>query len=176
MCFAMLTFGNLGMLAGWWMDNGFAPLHGHCRECIAILQTGAIATPWMWLGMLALSNFAMIFLPRRASGRGRDHSIAMFTGGNLGMVLVMIAGAWWALQFDIDSLTAAAVVSIAGMTLGMLAGMLAGTWMTEVIISVVRAVVRMPRWLRGRGLIPHEVIRGEAEGDRDDRVADIVRG
>ena len=39
MVFGMLTLGNLGMLLGWWADNGFAPLHDHgCRECVEAME------------------------------------------------------------------------------------------------------------------------------------------
>jgi hypothetical protein len=52
MCFGMLSLGNLGMLLGWWMDNGFGPLHhAGCRECLDAVRAGTSA-PGMWLGML----------------------------------------------------------------------------------------------------------------------------
>jgi hypothetical protein len=171
MCFGMLTLGNLGMLLGWWADNGFAPLPGHCRECVAALQEGVIHAPWMWIGMLAFANLAMLWLARRASGRGRDHTLAMFTGGNVGMVLGMAAGGWCAIQFEVESITGAVAASFAGMTAGMLAGMLLGTWLTERFLGAVRALPLLPRWLRSGD----EVVGGEAEADRDDRVADVAR-
>jgi magnesium-transporting ATPase (P-type) len=175
MCFGMLTLGNLGMLLGWWADNSFAPLPGHCRECVAALQEGVVRAPWMWVGMLALANAAMIWLPRRASGRGRDHAVAMFTGGNGGMVLGMAAGAWCATQFDVESITTAVAASFAGMTLGMLAGMLLGTWLAERLIGAIRAMAFMPRWLSGGASVADEVVGGQAEADHDDRVADVAR-
>jgi cation transport ATPase len=174
MCFGMLTLGNFGMLLGWWADSGFTPLPGHCRECVAALQEGVIRAPWMWVGMLAFANVAMLWLPRRARGRGRTHSVAMYTGGNAGMVLGMTAGAWCAAQFEAATITGAVITSFAGMTAGMLAGMLAGTWLTERLAGAARALALLPRWLRsGSG---DEVVGGEAEADRDDRVADVARG
>ncbi|MFO0822588.1 MAG: cation-translocating P-type ATPase [Gemmataceae bacterium] len=138
MCFGMLTLGNLGMLLGWSADNGFAPLHdAGCCHCVEAMRSGVMASPFMWLGMLLFANVAMLWLPRRGSPRG-NHGVAMFTGGNLGMVLGMLAGGWCAAQFETESMPLAVVGSFVGMTLGMLAGMLLGTWGTERLLNVVR--------------------------------------
>ena len=92
MCVGMLTLGNLGMLLGWWADNGFAPLHdGGCRDCVEAMRAG-VMKPWMWVGMLVFANAAMLWLGRRPLPWGNGHAVAMFTGGNVGMVLGMFAG------------------------------------------------------------------------------------
>jgi heavy metal translocating P-type ATPase len=149
MCFGMITLGNLGMLLGWWADSDFAALQDHgCPACVAAVREGVVKSPWMWVGMLAFANAAMLWLPRRALWRGTSHAWAMFTGGNLGMVLGMVAGGWFAAQFEPDSVAHAVTVSFAGMTLGMLAGMLLGTWVTERLVSAARALRLLPRWLR----------------------------
>jgi hypothetical protein len=141
MCFGMLTFGNLGMLLGWWADAGFAPLA--CAECAC----ADVRKPWMWAGMLLFANVAMLWLGRGAAPRGA-HRLAMLTGGNAGMVPGMIAGGWAAAQFDVASLTAAVALSFAGMTAGMLAGMLAGTWFFERLLVGLHAIGLAPRWVR----------------------------
>jgi len=115
MCFGMLTLGNLGMLLGWWADAGFAPLL--CAKCAC----ASIQTPWMWVGMLALSNVAMKWCAREPAP-DRAHEVAMYTGGNAGMVAGMIAGGQLAAHFG-DSIA----LAFALMTAGMLAGMIAGT-------------------------------------------------
>lgn len=119
MCFGMLTLGNLGMLLGWWADAGFAPLL--CAKCLC----GSLQTPWMWFGMLALSNVAMKWCAREPAP-DRAHEVAMYTGGNAGMVAGMIAGGQLAAHFG-DSIALAFVL----MTAGMLAGMIAGTRFTS---------------------------------------------
>ena len=70
MCFGMLTLGNLGMLLGWWADNGFAPLH----EGSARLRRGDARgqKPWMWVGMLVFANAAMLWLARRPAAGARS--------------------------------------------------------------------------------------------------------
>ena len=176
MCFGMLTLGNLGMLLGWWADNEFAPRHGHCRECVAALQGDLGRAPWMWVGMLALANVAMFWLPRHPTGRGRGHTLAMYTGGHVGMIIGMAAGAWCAAEYEAETAAAAVAASFAGMTVGMLAGMLLGTWLVERFLAAVRALSHVPRWLRGGASVSDEVVGGEAEADRDDRVADVARG
>jgi len=149
MCFGMLTLGNLGMLLGWWADNGFAALHdGGCCHCVEAMRSGLLASPWMWVGMLLFANVAMRWLPRRASSHSGNHAIAMYTGGNLGMVLGMIAGGWCAAQFATDSVSLAVAGSFIGMTAGMLAGMLLGTWVAERLLDAARSLTLLPRWLR----------------------------
>jgi heavy metal translocating P-type ATPase len=115
MCFGMLTLGNLGMLLGWWADAGFAPLV--CAKCAC----ASLQTPWMWVGMLVLSNVAMKWCAREPAP-DRAHEVAMYTGGNAGMVAGMIAGGQLAAQLG-DSIA----LAFALMTAGMLAGMIAGT-------------------------------------------------
>jgi heavy metal translocating P-type ATPase len=150
MCVGMLTFGNLGMLSGWWADNGFTPLpDGGCSHCIAAMQQGTLQ-PWMWLGMLAGANAAMVWFMRCASLPSRNHSLAMYTGGNFGMLVGMLAGGWCATQIPTDSIPVAVGVSFAGMTAGMLAGMLLGTWLIEKAIAMSRAIRPLPRRLRAR--------------------------
>ncbi|MBA4186913.1 MAG: hypothetical protein C0467_02730 [Planctomycetaceae bacterium] len=142
MCFGMLTLGNLGMLLGWWTDAGFTALHdGGCCHCVESMRSGMISSPWMWVGMLVFANVAMRWLPRRPGTHSGNHAIAMYTGGNLGMVLGMVAGGWCAAQFDTDSLSLAVTASFIGMTAGMLAGMLLGTWLVERIIDTLRSLV-----------------------------------
>ncbi len=132
MCVGMLTLGNLGMLLGWWADNGFAPLHDRgCCGCVEAMRDG-VMKPWMWVGMLVFANAAMAWLVRRPSGSG--HCLAMYTGGNLDMVVGMLSGGWCAAQFETGSMALAVSASFVGMTVGMLAGMLGGTWLTEKLL------------------------------------------
>jgi heavy metal translocating P-type ATPase len=141
MCFGMLTFGNLGMLLGWWADCGFAPLA--CAECAC----ADMRKPWMWVGMLLFANAAMLWLGSTPIPRG-VHRLAMFTGGNAGMVLGMLAGGWAVTLFEVGSLAAAVALSFGAMTAGMLAGMLAGTWIAERLLVGLQAVGFAPRWPR----------------------------
>lgn len=127
MCFGMLTLGNLGMLLGWWADTGFAPLD--CARCAC----ASLQTPWMWVGMLVLSNVAMNWCARGAAP-GRAHAVAMYTGGNAGMVAGMIAGGQLAARLG-DSIT----LAFALMTVGMLAGMMLGTRAVEGALNFVRS-------------------------------------
>ncbi len=140
MGFGMLTLGNLGMLLGWWADNGFAALA--CAHCAC----ADVRKPWMWVGMLAFANIAMRWLGRAPAPSG-CHSLAMYTGGNAGMVAGMLAGGWCAAPAEAASITVAVALSYAGMTVGMLAGMLAGTWLAERVLVGLRAVGVAPKWL-----------------------------
>ncbi len=154
MCFGMLTLGNLGMLLGWWADNGFVALHdGGCCRCVEAMRDGRHGSRGCGSGCWSSRTSAMLWLPRRPAARGRDHIIAMYTGGNIGMVLGMLAGGWCAAQFSTESMTAAVFASFAGMTAGMLAGMLLGTWLTEKLCGALRAARTLPGWLR-TGVVP----------------------
>jgi hypothetical protein len=144
MAFGMLTLGNLGMLLGWWTDAGFAPLRdGGCPACVAALRDG-VGAPWMWVGMLAFANAAMLLLGRRPPPRG-THRSAMLTGGNAGMVLGMVAGGWCATQISASTASGAVALDFAGMTLGMIAGMLLGTWLAEQLFTGLRTLRLMKR-------------------------------
>ena len=131
MALGMLTLGNLGMLLGWWAGAGFAPLF--CVPCCSCADP--LARPWMWVGMLAFANAAMTWFGQRPPPPGR-HRLAMYTGGNLGMLLGMFAGGRVALGFEWESVTAAAAASFVGMTVGMIGGMLLGTWAAEPLLGL----------------------------------------
>ncbi|MCE9532082.1 MAG: HAD-IC family P-type ATPase [Planctomycetes bacterium] len=146
MAFSMLTLGNLGMLIGWWTDNGFTPLHdGGCCACIDAMRQG-LFRPWMWVGMLIFANLAMGLLPRRPH---RGSTRAMFTGGNLGMVMGMLAGGYVAALVPTEKVAWAAVISFAGMTIGMIAGMQIGTVLARTAIPVLLRLRNLPGWLLG---------------------------
>ena len=137
MCVGMLSFGNLGMLLGWWADNDFSPrLDGGCSHCLQVLSRG-FQQPWMWLGMLAGANLAMLWFMRCNTPVSRSHTIAMYTGGNLGMVVGMLAGGWCASEIPVGSVPLATGVSFIGMSAGMVVGMLLGTWVVEQAIGVI---------------------------------------
>lgn len=141
MCVGMLTFGNLGMLLGWWADNDFSSLiDGGCVHCLLAMRQGF--QPWMWAGMLAGANIAMLCFMRCSTPPSRSHSIAMYTGGNLGMVLGMLAGGWCASEVPTGSVPLSAGVSFIGMSAGMVLGMLLGTWLTEQAIGMLQFGIR----------------------------------
>ncbi len=149
MCFGMLTLGNMGMLFGWWIDNGCVPLQDHgCCHCVDAMRNGMMGSPWMWVGMLVCANIAMRWLPRRKPAHARDHAIAMYSGGNVGMVVGMVVGGWLASHVQTDSVATAVMWGFAGMTAGMLGGMLVGTAITEWAIAAMRALRTLPRWFR----------------------------
>jgi hypothetical protein len=141
MAFGMLTLGNLGMLLGWWADNGFGPLR--CAKCAC----ADLQKPWMWLGMLVFANAAMKWLAREPVTDG-CHSLAMYTGGNVGMAVGMIAGGWVSKLAEVEGVGAAFALALAAMTAGMLAGMYAGTWLAERLPVGLRAVGLAPKWLQ----------------------------
>ncbi|MFO0799486.1 MAG: HAD-IC family P-type ATPase [Gemmataceae bacterium] len=142
MAFGMLTVGNLGMLAGWFADGGFAP--PACARCC----TGA--EPGMWLGMLAAANAAMLWLGRRPLPGG-GHAAAMFGGGNVGMLVGMAAGGRLAATADVTPPAGAVALAFAGMTAGMVGGMLAGTWLAERLVGAARRSVRRAPGTSRRG-------------------------
>ena len=112
MCVGMLTLGNLGMLVGWWADNGFSALHdGGCCFCVEAMRAD-VMKPWMWVGMLVFANLAMLWLPRRSAARGRDHTFAMYTGGNADGTR-HAAGGGAPAQFSTESMTAAVFANFA---------------------------------------------------------------
>jgi heavy metal translocating P-type ATPase len=88
MTIGMVTFANLGMIFGWWADLGFGPAQT-CSCCCS----GSLSGVGMWAGMLLLGNLAMALGLRRPLDPESAASCrwAMFTGGNIGMILGMFA-------------------------------------------------------------------------------------
>jgi hypothetical protein len=127
----MLTVGNLGMLLGWWADLGFEPV-----RCAACCSCDPLTKPGMWLGMLVAANAAMLWLGRRPLPRGQ-HRTAMFTGGNVGMLLGMGAGG--------SAAGGGFVAHFVGMSVGMVVGMLLGTWLAEWVLGLRRPRLRFAR-------------------------------
>ncbi|MEZ6139407.1 MAG: cation-translocating P-type ATPase [Zavarzinella sp.] len=124
MAFGMLTWGNLGMTFGWWYDQKFqVPAEiCHCSWNLAQLWN----QPGMWLGMILACNLAMILLPRRSHWSVPFCAWSMFTGGNLGMVLGMIAGSQ-VVQLFHPTPTWAVLADFLGMAIGMHLGMALAT-------------------------------------------------
>jgi heavy metal translocating P-type ATPase len=115
----MLTLGTLGMLAGWWMDQGWRPLAEGCPCCCtagASLDTFTTA-PAMWLGML-LGNLPLLWQTRSS----RRNRLALLVVSNSGMIIGMMLGGAAAGLCVAELGWPAAPTSLAGMTLGMLAG------------------------------------------------------
>jgi heavy metal translocating P-type ATPase len=128
MTVGMLTFGNLGMLFGWWADLGFGPATSCCCGCTTPLQGIG-----MWLGMLLLGNSAMAIGLRRAPETDNAAACrwAMFGGGNLGMIVGMFAAG-----YIVDPYRFGVAGHLLAMSAGMTAGMLAGHLMTLRLFSV----------------------------------------
>ena len=126
MSIGMLTLGNLGMLLGWWADNGFAPLQDSgCCSCIETIGQGNLQFG-MWLGMLIFANTAMLFLGKRGRSDVTYCKTAMFTGGNLGMIGGMLLGGWLVSLIPTHAVAEGVLLSYVGMTTGMIAAMLLG--------------------------------------------------
>ena len=117
MTIGMLTLGNLGMLLGWWADNGFSRLPADCCECAKALHDG-IFKPWMPIAMLVFASLAMFFLLRRRPSETRWCKLSMFGGGNLGMVVGMLLGGRLSALIETDSVSVASLLSFLGMTVG----------------------------------------------------------
>ena len=146
MAFGMLTLGNLGMVGGWWADEGFGPIRDGSCGCAAAAFEG-VWRPWMWVGMYTLGNLGMAVLARRPHLPSRFHRPAMFVGGNLGMGVGMLAGGWLASFAPLEAIRTAAELSLIGMTAGMVAGMIGGTRLARRLIPALLALSGLPRWL-----------------------------
>jgi hypothetical protein len=123
MSWAMLGWGNWGMVLGWWYDAGFGTL---CAGCLSHATSGVgwhslVAMPGMNVGMLLLGLPPMLVGPNpnyRGLGRmatGIFSGIGMLWGMNLGG---QAASRW----FHFTGLNPV-LISFAGMTVGMLLGM-----------------------------------------------------
>jgi hypothetical protein len=116
MCLSMCSVGSCGMLLGIWTDHRFGPI-----DSLESLF-------WTYGFMLAACNVAMFAMTRcRHAWHWTDiHFLAMFLGGNLGMVAGMKAGQQAVTQLVNAAKPVELVGKLAGMTLGMVAGMMLG--------------------------------------------------
>ncbi len=128
MLFGMMTLGNLGMLAGWWLDLGLGPVDVDCPcGCGDLLHDGLLWSSFsshagMWLGMLFAGSAAMLGLGRTPCPLSRWTGLRVLIG-NVGMIGGMLAGSAVAGRLEGISELSPAVVHLAGMSLGMMLGM-----------------------------------------------------
>jgi heavy metal translocating P-type ATPase len=126
MTFAMLGLGNWGMLLGWWVDLGFAPVMAgiaceHCQR-LNLLQPGSFEVPWMYAGML-LFGVPPMWRDVTGSIAWRLRSL-LVTLSAIGMVLGMGIGSSLAMKLAGPASAQPFLVALTGMVLGMTLGML----------------------------------------------------
>jgi soluble P-type ATPase len=123
MIFAMLGPGNWGMLLGWWIDAGFAPVmqHGVCVCCNVqhYLAADAFKISWMYVGMLVFGLPPM--LHRSGTIRRRSNPVALALLSGLGMVVGMACGGDFATRWFGPAHPF--LFPLGGMTAGMVLGM-----------------------------------------------------
>ena len=134
MTVGMLSLGNLGMLFGCWADQSLGPATTCSCGCTAGLQGIG-----MWLGMLLFGNLAMTCCLRQTESATACRW-AMFGGGNLGMIVGMLAAG-----SAFDPVRCGVAEHLLAMSAGMVAGMLAGHFLALAVIDVPLAPVsRLP--------------------------------
>jgi len=130
MSLGMLTLGNLGMVAGWWIDATLGTTGGTLCPCKELLLNftlpSLLSNAGMLAGMLIAGSVAMAFWGRRPPPRDWHCYLSMFIGGNAGMLAgMLVGGRCAALIAGVQGLSQL-LPAFAGMTLGMLLGMLGG--------------------------------------------------
>ena len=128
MTFAMLGWGNWGMILGWWADAGFGPITGGCPNCIAngFSLWGFLHAPWMNLGMLLFSLPPMLMhsaSSRDTSGNTVSARIALGLLSAVGMIWGMSFGDYVCMKWLGPLISERVLLSWAGMTAGMMLGM-----------------------------------------------------
>lgn len=123
MAFAMLGWGNWGMILGWWADSGFTSGVVGCVHCATAKFSLMSFTnmPWMNLGMLVFGLPPMLSGPQENFRRLGRWPLGLLSG--LGMIWGMGYGNRVFMDFLGGTVFSPVLVSYAGMTFGMLAGM-----------------------------------------------------
>jgi heavy metal translocating P-type ATPase len=138
MLVGMLTLGNFGMVAGWWIDASLGDTGGAC-PCQSLLLDftlrSVMSNLGMLSGMLIAGSVAMAFWGRRPLQLDWQCHVSMFGGGNVGMLVGMLAGGHYAALIAGDQIMSQLLIAYAGMTVGMLFGMLAGHFLSLRLIQ-----------------------------------------
>ncbi len=139
MLVGMLTLGNFGMVAGWWIDATFGTTDGTLCPCEGLVLNftlpSILANVGMFAGMLIAGSIAMTFWGRRPLPRDWHCHLSMFIGGNSGMLVGMLVGGRYAALIGGDRGLSHVLPAFAGMTLGMLLGMLGGHFLALRLIQ-----------------------------------------
>jgi hypothetical protein len=136
MCFSMCTVGCFGMYLGIWTDHRFGPI-----PSIESLF-------WTYGFMLAACDVGMFTMTRcHHALRWNDVTfLAMFIGGNLGMILGMKAGKWAVTRLVDTAGPRELLASLAGMSVGMIVGMMLGNLAFLAVAGGLRARVGSRRF------------------------------
>jgi len=145
MLVGMLTFGNLGMVFGWWADVTFiATSDGSC-PCESLVQKLSLSSilphAGMLTGMLIAGSVAMAYCGRQPVSRDWSCCLAMFGGGNMGMIAGMLGGGRCATLIAGPQGMSLVLPAFVGMTLGMLLGMLGGHILAIAFIQQLSRVI-----------------------------------
>jgi heavy metal translocating P-type ATPase len=123
MTFSMLGACNWGMILGWWVDGGFAPVVMGCPAChvAGFSLLAFVNMPWMNAGMLLFGLPPMIFDPATLQRGLNRLSFAVLSA--VGMVWGMSFGDYALTKWLGPVVPSLFLLSFAGMTIGMLLGM-----------------------------------------------------
>ena len=122
MLVGMISFGNFGMLLGWWFDAGFRPV---LRCGCGFDPSSFVHSAGMWLGMLIGCNLATAWMGRGDAPSGLKWIELIFS--NIGMIVGMALGGALVdrrLGSGMPALTV--FVGFGAMTSGMVLGMWIG--------------------------------------------------
>jgi P-type Cu+ transporter len=128
MIFSMMALGNWGMLLGWWIDLGFAPLQASaaCHHCASLdlFRPESFQVPWMYAGMLLFGVPPM--WPDVTTSARWPVRLGVVTLSSVGMVVGMAFGSSLASQWAGPTPSQPFLVALVGMVVGMNLGMLFG--------------------------------------------------
>ncbi len=128
MSVAMLAVGNWGMILGWWVEAGFAPVVGQhlMLGCCAhgSASSAQPAIPWMYIGMVLFSLPFMVSRPER----GQTWLMPVIGGilSTVGMVAGMAYGTSIGLALAGTARVSRFLWALGSMIAGMLIGMAIG--------------------------------------------------
>jgi hypothetical protein len=128
MCFGMCTLGALGMYLGIWTDHRFRPM----PPVDSLL--------WTYGFMLIACDAAMLAMTRHRHLVDFTNAsfLAMFVGGNLGMIAGMKAGALLVTELVNAAQAVELLCKLAAMSLGMVVGMVLGDGAARLLTRTLR--------------------------------------
>lgn len=140
MALVMLAAGGLGMIIGWWIDIGSAPVAACCASASPPGEWSFLSKVWSFMtGLMLLAAIPPSLVLTRCAARARGNPRLLLSThilGNTAMVagMILVNRTWG--RVAAQMLGSPVVGAHVAMLVGMVGGMVAGMWLGEAVLGL----------------------------------------